>query len=269
MEPRVPVDEVRAWRPALAGVTEVFHARFSDHAYPLHCHDTWTVLIIDSGEVRYGLANHERRADTRRVTVLPPYVAHDGESARTGRGFRKRVLYIDTETISEELVGAAVDRSTIDDLALRRSVSGLHDVLDRPIDDLELESRLELIVGRIRRHLAASVGRCGLPSSAAAESLRAHLDADPYRRHDLAEAASTLGWNSTHLIRSFSNTYGLPPHRYLISRRLDEARRQLLYGIPAATVAINVGFHDQSHLSRHFRSHLSATPGRYQRTADR
>ncbi len=34
------MDRVRAWRPAVAGVAEVFHAEWRDHAYPPHTHDT-------------------------------------------------------------------------------------------------------------------------------------------------------------------------------------------------------------------------------------
>ena len=44
-----------AWRPDVPGVAEVFHARFTDHAYPAHTHDTWTLLIVDDGMVTFDL----------------------------------------------------------------------------------------------------------------------------------------------------------------------------------------------------------------------
>ncbi|CAM5331731.1 hypothetical protein SALBM217S_00346 [Streptomyces griseoloalbus] len=46
---------VSAWRPSVPGVVEVFHARFTEYAYPMHVHDAWTLLIVDSGAVRYDL----------------------------------------------------------------------------------------------------------------------------------------------------------------------------------------------------------------------
>jgi AraC-like DNA-binding protein len=254
-------------------VSEVLHASFVEHAYPLHCHDTWTVLLIDQGEVRYDLDRRERGADRRRVTVLPPFVAHDGRSARPGRRFRKRVLYIDTDRIGDHLVGAAVDRSSIDDPALRRAVSQLHHSLDGPADDLRSETLLALVVERITGRLAGAtrVGeQAGGPEargvglrSPAAEALRAAIDADPGRRVTLDGLAAELGWSPTHLVRSFTRRFGLPPHRYLIGRRIEEARRQLLDGLPPAEVAVNVGFHDQAHLGRHFKRHLGVSPGRY------
>ncbi len=262
MSERTPVDVCRSWKPELSGIAEVFHASFTEHAYPVHCHDTWTVLIVDSGAVRYDIAEHERGADPHRVTVLPPFVAHDGKTAKNGQGFNKRVLYIDTETISEELVGAAVDRSTIDDPALRRCISRLHQTFAEPQNDLEQEALLALIAERIAEALGEPAPQVR-HSSDAADALRAKLDENPFQQLRLDDVAAELGWNTTHLIRSFSKQFGLPPHRYLISRRIDEARRQLLGGAAPADVAIQVGFHDQAHLGRHFKNHVGITPGRY------
>ena len=47
------MEEVRAWRPGVPGVGEVLHAHFTDHAYPAHVHDLWTVLLVDTGGVDY------------------------------------------------------------------------------------------------------------------------------------------------------------------------------------------------------------------------
>lgn len=251
----------------------MLHASFTEHAYPRHSHDSWTVLILDAGQVRYELDRHQRAADTRHVTVLPPFVAHDGRTARAGRGFTKRVLYLDTDTIGGELLGRAVDESSLADAVLRRAVARVHDLVLGPPDLLAATSALALVAERITGHLAAGQPEGGQrrpPSSSdAAEALRARLDADLAAEHDLATLAGELGWSATHLIRSFTDAYGLPPHRYLVSRRIAEARRQLLVGVPVATVAAAVGFYDQAHLHRHFRRHVGTTPGRFQRTSAR
>ena len=77
----------------------------------------------------------------------------------------------------------------------------------------------------------------------------------------LADAGRTLGATPTHLVRAFSAQFGIAPHRYLTGRRLDRARRLLLAGERPAAVAVRVGFHDQAHLTRHFRRLLGTTPG--------
>src|SRR5262245_23457849 len=110
---------VRAWKPAVPGIHEVFHARFVDHAYPPHTHDAWTVFIVDEGAIRYDLETRHRGAAGARVTILPPYVVHDGRPA-TGAGFRKRVLYLGSDVLDEDLIGRAVDEPDIEDRTLVR-----------------------------------------------------------------------------------------------------------------------------------------------------
>ncbi len=253
----------RSFAPDVHGIAEVLHASLTAHRYPKHCHDSWTVLLIDDGAVDFELGGRRRRATTSYVTLLPPFVAHDGHSAQEGRPFRKRVLYLHDERLAEHLIGAAVDRPHLADRHLRRCVSAFHDALERGPDDLELETLLTSVVVAIGDRLGASDEPRDGVDHGPAESLKAELDRRPFEPHRLRDLASRLRWTEHHLIRSFTSTYGLPPHRYLISRRIDEARRQLLDGVPPADVAVNVGFYDQAHLGRHFKAHTGTTPARF------
>jgi AraC-like DNA-binding protein len=255
-----PPVAITAWRPAVPGVVEVFHAHFVDHAYPLHTHDTWTVLIVDDGAIRYDLDHHAHGALGESVTILPPHVAHDGRAA-TSRGFRKRVVYLDASVIGEDLIGAAVDRPTISDRALRVAIHRLHEALG-DADGFEAECRLVAVSQRLRGHLGSRPDPAPVDSSVADE-FRDLLDASFPDALSLENAAHTLRRHPGHLVRSFGQRFGLPPHRYVTGRRIDLARRLLLDGEPPAAVAVAAGFVDQAHLHRHFVRHLGTTPGRY------
>jgi len=143
------MDRVRAWKPAIAGIREVLHAEFAEHAYPRHTHDDWTVFIVDAGAIRYGLDRRENDAPPALVSILPPGVAHDGRPASKA-GYRKRVLYVDTSVLPEALVGPAVDRPAIPDAALWADVSALHDALACADDALDAEARFADVAERIR-----------------------------------------------------------------------------------------------------------------------
>ncbi|MGH3358813.1 MAG: AraC family transcriptional regulator [Nocardioidaceae bacterium] len=257
--------EIRAWSPPVPGVAEVLHARFTDHVYPLHTHDTWTVLIIDVGAVAYDLDHDEHDALQPLVTVLPPHVPHNGRSA-TGAGFRKRVLYLEADQLGPELVGRAVDRPALADPALRTGIDRLHRSLREPGDEFEAEARFAVVRERLDEHLRR-IGTTADPTSRSlARRLRELLDARTGTGLTLTEASDILGAHPTHLVRSFGREFGMPPHRYLNGRRLDRARRLLLAGWPAGEVAQQAGFFDQSHLTRHFRRLLGVTPAVYSRS---
>jgi AraC-like DNA-binding protein len=253
-----------AWRPAVPGIAEVFHARFVDHAYPAHTHDTWTLLIVDDGAIRFDLEQHGHGAVGPTVTLLPPHVSHDGRPA-TQHGFRKRVLYLDISVLDEQLTGAAVDQPSLRDAVLRRRIHQLHAALEHPADGLEAESRLALIRERLHQHLRqhATEPAGDQHRRSLAEELRDLLDTRTTSGVTLREAGELLYAHPGHLVRSFTRAFGLPPHLYLTGRRIDQARRLLLAGQRSAEVAVEVGFHDQSHMTRHFVRHLGASPGQY------
>ncbi|PKW09110.1 transcriptional regulator, AraC family [Streptomyces sp. 1222.5] len=255
--------EVTAWRPRVPGVTEVFHAHFTEYAYPMHVHDAWTLLIVDDGAVRYDLDRHEHGTPLDTVTLLPPHVPHNGAPA-TPDGFRKRVVYLDSSRLGEELIGAAVDGPDLRDPVLRQRVGQLHAALARPGDELEAESRLTLVGERLRDHLRRRAERPPAhPDPALARGLRELLDARVVEGVPLAEAARLLHAHPAHLVRAFSTAYGIAPHRYLMARRVGRARRLLLDGLPPGEAAPAAGFYDQAHLTRHFKKLVGVTPGRY------
>ncbi|GGW65514.1 AraC family transcriptional regulator [Streptomyces lucensis JCM 4490] len=255
--------EVTAWRPRVPGVTEVFHAHFTGYAYPMHVHDAWTLLIVDDGAVRYDLERHEHGTPHDTVSLLPPHVPHNGSPA-TPDGFRKRVVYLDSSRLGEELIGAAVDGPDLRDPVLRRRVGQLHSALARPGDELEAESRLTLVGERLRDHLRHRV-TAPPPhrDPVLARELRELLDARVVEGVSLEEAARLLLAHPAHLVRAFSGAYGIAPHQYLTSRRVGRARRLLLDGLPPGEVAPVAGFYDQAHLTRHFKKLVGITPGRY------
>lgn len=260
--------DIVAWRPTVAGIVEVFHAHFTEYAYPLHVHDAWTLLIIDAGAVYYSLDHREHVAHGSVVTLLPPHIPHDGHPIRP-EGFRKRVLYLERGLFPDELIHAAADDPELQDPLLRQRLHQFHQVLAQPADDLEAQSRFALIRERLLRHLRSQEAAEPQAPRAprVARQFRELLDAHTEQGLSLDAAAGLLSVHPAHLVRVFSREYGIPPHRYLITRRVDLARRLLLGGHQPADVARMAGFYDQSHLNRYFKRLVGTSPASYVRAA--
>ncbi|HEX7247055.1 MAG TPA: AraC family transcriptional regulator [Actinomycetota bacterium] len=260
---------VKAWKPSVPGLSEVFHARFVHHTYPKHTHETWTVFTVDDGAIRYDLEMRHRGVGRALVTVLPPHVVHDGKPASEA-GFRKRVLYVDTGVLGTHLIGRAVDRPDIDDRTLLRALRHLHRSLGTHGDALEAESLMSIVAENLRMHLGdAPTDPAPIDERAAASALRDLLDTHMFETFTLAEASTVIGTSATGLVRSFTRAFGIAPHQHVIARRIEVARKRLLDGEPVATVAVAVGFHDQAHLTRHFKRHVGTTPARFAASASR
>lgn len=80
------------------------------------------------------------------------------------------------------------------------------------------------------------------------------------RIDDLAEL---VGMNRYGFIRAMKQTTGLSPLAWRQNAKINLARHLLRDGHPIAQTALSLGFSDQSHFHRVFRSHVAASPGSY------
>lgn len=81
----------------------------------------------------------------------------------------------------------------------------------------------------------------------------------------LDELATVAGLNRFHLLHTFAKHTGLPPHAYQVHVRVERARAMLARGVPVSVAALDVGFADQSHFTRHFKHVMRVTPAQYAR----
>jgi AraC family transcriptional regulator len=138
---------------------------------------------------------------------------------------------------------------------------------------LAAESLANVLAVHLIRHVSAprqpARARDGaLPQArlrAVVEYIEEHLDACP----TLQQMAAVARLSPCHFARQFKAATGLPPHQYVIARRVERAK-QFLQGdgdYSLAGVAAHAGFSDQSHFTRHFKRLVGVTPGQFRMSA--
>lgn len=92
--------------------------------------------------------------------------------------------------------------------------------------------------------------------------VEAHLDR-PIRNEDLA---TLVRLNPSHFGRAFRNSFGEPPHEYVIRRRVERAQGLMLSTAASLSeIALDCGLADQSHLTRLFRRIAGESPRAWRR----
>lgn len=110
--------------------------------------------------------------------------------------------------------------------------------------------------------LEPSVPREGGLPPAMAHRIREYIDSRLAEKVNLEELAGIAGLSVHHFARAFRQSMGIPPHHYILQRRLEQAERLLRdTELPLSEIALQVGFSDQSHLARHFRRVTGISPG--------
>lgn len=96
----------------------------------------------------------------------------------------------------------------------------------------------------------------------ATDYLTSHLEQNP----SLTEVAAIVGVSMHHFARAFKQSTGVPPHRYLMERRIERAKALLAQtDQPLAEIALRLGFSSQSHFTTIFRQITGTTPKSYRR----
>jgi AraC family transcriptional regulator len=80
----------------------------------------------------------------------------------------------------------------------------------------------------------------------------------------LVELSAVVHMSPYHFARLFKRSAGMPPHRFLLRHRIDEAQALLTARpVTIAEIARSVGFRTPSHFTTTFRRVTGMTPSEY------
>ena len=107
-------------------------------------------------------------------------------------------------------------------------------------------------------------GLAGWQQKKVADFIEEHLDEDI----TLQQVAEVAQLSRYHFARAFKQSFGLPPHRYHMSRRMERAKELLQERTRSVTqVGLMLGFAETSSFTTSFRRAVGITPSDYRRTA--
>ena len=101
--------------------------------------------------------------------------------------------------------------------------------------------------------------------SKALKKIKLFLQDADYKTITVDSLAKSANVNPNYLIKLFKKEYGLSPHAYIINQKIYKSKRLLEQNIPIADIAIELGFFDQSHFHKAFKSVYALTPKEFQK----
>lgn len=256
-------------QPWLSGV-ELFQADFSGQPFGRHSHDAFAIGAILQGVGGYQCQGARHALPAGTLSLMNPEEPHTGHAISSRLVYH--MLYVEEARLPALLGRKRLPRgfnqlNPNDDGAVAQLMAGLALEFERH-DALALESQLLAVLELVFiRH----GGMRPLPTAArdggSTARLREYLEAH-YRDAVSLEQLAVVGErHPRHLIEAFRRAYGVPPHTYLLQRRVREAKRLLLGEEPLSELALQLGFYDQAHFNGTFKRFTGVTPGRFRSTA--
>ena len=246
----------------------------SDQHFGRHFHDTYGFGFLEHGAQTWWSGRGTVRGYPGDVISTNPGEVHDGRPL--GRPTRRwRIVYMDVDTmtrlIDREGEELAICQPVVQDRVLTRSLRRLFSRLDRwngaprsAADALGCEEALvDSCVRLMARHGST---RCSTPVPREPLAyVRERLADDSSGVPSLADLAAITGLSRYQVLRRFEQTYGLPPHAWVLRQRAERARLLIRAGRTLVAAALECGFADQSHMTRVFVRQFGFTPGAWRR----
>src|ERR1700719_1008573 len=255
-------DSIR-FGPSAQGV-ERAEVYLSTYAFEPHRHDTYAIGITTAGVQIFRYRGSRRICLPGQLHVLHPDETHDG-AAGTDDGFGYRILYIAPELIRGALAGGGlpfVADPVQEPTPSVRPIASLLADIDDPISELSCteiavavaDYLLSLSGRRDRRRATIDLRAVGL--------VRDYLAAHAREQTPAAILEEIAGTDRFTIARHFRWAFGTSPDRYRTLRRLALAQAAIASGQSLAQVAAEVGFADQSHMTRQFKRTYGLKIGR-------
>jgi AraC-like DNA-binding protein len=266
-----PREQTRFWQAeGLAGV-ELLHARYIEQRFAPHVHEGFVFTVIEHGAQRFRHRGSEHLAPVGSMVLINPDELHTGSKAHE-EGWRYRGFYPDNSQIIGVLAELGLasgglpsfSASVLHDPQLHQVFAALHGLLETGASALQQQTAwreaILLLFQRYGRIAAAPLPGHEPQAVTLAKELLASQLAEP---PSLQQLAAAVHLSPFYLARVFRRATGLPPHAWLQQRRLEQARALLKNGCTPLTVAMQLGFADQSHLTRQFKQVYGVGPGAY------
>jgi len=255
--------------PAEEGVERI-EARFQGKGFAPHRHDTYAIGLTMSGVQTFSYRGQQRASLPGQIIVIHPDEVHDG-GAGTESGLQYRMIYIAPERISQALAAYGPPRlpfvtdPVISDARFRADLVEALSEIGEELGDLKRDCLIADLASWLNRHADSAKASKTALDWPGVKQCADFLKENCAGQVQMEELEAVAQMDRFSLSRQFRRAFGTSPHRYLVMRRLERAKSELMQGADLADVAAMSGFADQSHMTRHFKRTFGMTPGRWRR----
>ena len=254
--------------PGLANL-ELLHASNLTHDYPPHIHEQQCIVLVHHGSETTTVRGTAHTVLPGGIFILDPEELHSSLSIDADyRAFK--IQAAEFRRIATEIVGFAsgppyFSSFAIDDAHVFRLLVRLYVNLEENNSLLEQESDfLSTMAMLLSRHNKKNpVLQKVYKEDRNVDRVREYLKATYRKNISLSELTLLTNLDRFYLLRVFANKVGVPPHEFQTQLRIAHARELIRKGYSISEAALETGFFDQSHLSRHFKRIVGMTPGEY------
>lgn len=204
--------------------------------YKPHYHENLCLCAIEKGEISYRFKDDHLTLKRGEIFIVNPFEIHQVVSFKNLSNYH--ILHIESDFYAKEPLLRDVK---LYDMFLKADIASLKNILKNSLYKRDETDKKDL--NRIKNY----------------------IDKNFTENLTLKDLAKIANLNESYLSRSFKKEYGLSPLRYIINKKVHYSKKLLDNNKNISNVALELGFFDQAHFYKAFKSIYLLTPKEYQK----
>ncbi len=259
---------------------EVFHycdAKFE--GVPVHQHDFYEVYFFIRGNVEYNVEGKSYHLKSGDILLINPLELHQPRISPEQSSYERIVLWINKNHLSSlcsnnTSLTRCFDNTNPDHSNLLRLTQSQQNYISSKFEELIEETKkdqygADLVCNAILIRILVELNRIGesmkgtdisKASSPLISKVLDYINLHYCEKLSLSSIADEFFVSKYYLSHSFNEAVGTSLHRYIILKRLINAKQMLSNGIKPTTTAEACGFNDYAGFYRAFTSEYGITP---------
>ena len=236
--------------------------------YTAHYHDVFELIFIKSGGTAYLIDGESYPIHKNTLVLSRPSHPHFIQTDEIAPYERHNILF-PREILPDEILSKIPDNLHTVNIQDNQALIQLFDKMDyycRCLDNSELCVVIQLLIQEIiigiLIHVRSTNG-VAIPSKhPLTEKAITYIDNHLVDIQGIEELCDVLSVSKSYLYQLFTNDLHTTPKKYIMQRRLNMARREMLSGAKATVVYAQCGFEDYSSFFRAYKKYFGYAPNR-------
>jgi len=266
MNVRHPIAKIKHWRSDRLLNVGFSSYSLTHHSFPRHFHEHYVIQLVVQGTDKFYCNGNTYDAAANEVVFINPGEVHTGSTMGANT-----LVYCSLSPTREQIqqIAGILEKPLPNDFCFNHPVSRPSRLANKMRSLFHaIEQNAQSILSEelffdVMNDLLDNGKRSDTPSIRSDARVKELINVmrDSFTEPLTLQRMSELVRISPfHLIRLFKTSTGLSPYEYLVTLRVEHARKLLTEGRTVQDAALESGFYDTSHLNRMFKKVSGSTP---------